>query len=43
MVPPAGPRAPQKQPQLPALPQAPPALTGGEGEVPVAGGLEWET
>ncbi|NXW26110.1 IASPP inhibitor, partial [Circaetus pectoralis] len=35
LVPLAGPRAPQKQPQLPALPQAPPALTGGEGEVPV--------
>uniref|UniRef100_A0A8B9RPX9 Protein phosphatase 1 regulatory subunit 13 like n=1 Tax=Accipiter nisus TaxID=211598 RepID=A0A8B9RPX9_9AVES len=31
LVPPAGPRAPQKQPQLPALPQAPPVLTGGEG------------
>ncbi|XP_069633558.1 relA-associated inhibitor isoform X2 [Haliaeetus albicilla] len=31
LVPPAGPRAPQKQPQLPVLPQAPPALTGGEG------------
>uniref|UniRef100_A0A8D0KXJ1 RelA-associated inhibitor n=1 Tax=Strix occidentalis caurina TaxID=311401 RepID=A0A8D0KXJ1_STROC len=34
----AGPRAPQKQPQLPALPQAPPALPGSEGEVPVLGG-----
>ncbi|NXL39942.1 IASPP inhibitor, partial [Glaucidium brasilianum] len=33
---PAGPRAPQKQPQLPALPQAPSALPGGEGEVPMA-------
>ncbi|XP_010565504.1 PREDICTED: relA-associated inhibitor [Haliaeetus leucocephalus] len=29
LVPPAGPRAPQKQPQLPVLPQAPPAVTPG--------------
>ncbi|NXW11920.1 IASPP inhibitor, partial [Fregetta grallaria] len=35
LVPPAGPRTPQKQPQLQALPQAPPALPGGEGKVPV--------
>ncbi|NXK14498.1 IASPP inhibitor, partial [Herpetotheres cachinnans] len=34
LLPAAGPRAPQKQPQLPALPQAPPALPGGEGELP---------
>ncbi|XP_065511216.1 relA-associated inhibitor [Caloenas nicobarica] len=27
------PRAPQKQPQLPALPQTPPAVPGGEGPV----------
>ncbi|KAM9591535.1 relA-associated inhibitor-like isoform 1-T1 [Morphnus guianensis] len=50
LVPPASPCAPQKQPQLWALPQAPPALTGGEGSghpmppetIPLEGELELE-